>query len=416
MSKGPKTKAKAKANTKAKTKVKAKAKARVSAKVPEPKPDSSKAVPPTPPEAVQAAAAKPRGSLAAVSVVLFLTVIGASGYMTWYYWSALVGPNSSAKKATSVSPAPTPASPGPMEKMAAESKMLRQSLDRLMARMVSIEQSVEKAKRLAEATPPPTEKFSADPVLETLAGRLNTLEESGDTLKALTKRLDRMEKDNAAKAMDLAKETADDAQPAPAISGKDETSPVVELETDSIATAKAVALAVADLRQAITSPAPFKESLDALKALAGDNPDLNTGIVVLAKGAQTGIPTLVVLIDRFEGLAGKIVQVSRTVKETGWFDRATNRLSSLVTWRRVDGKGEVTSIDAMVAAAEDHLKKADLKAAIIALDGLSGNAKAAAVAAPWISDAKARLAAERAVTSLHLHALSMLTQIKPVKG
>ncbi|HIC29982.1 MAG TPA: hypothetical protein EYO85_11195, partial [Rhodospirillales bacterium] len=180
MSKGPKTKAKAKANTKAKTKVKAKAKARVSAKVPEPKPDSSKAVPPTPPEAVQAAAAKPRGSLAAVSVVLFLTVIGASGYMTWYYWSALVGPNSSAKKATSVSPSPTPASPGPMEKMAAESKMLRQSLDRLMARMVSIEQSVEKAKRLAEATPPPTEKFSADPVLETLAGRLNALEESGD--------------------------------------------------------------------------------------------------------------------------------------------------------------------------------------------------------------------------------------------
>ena len=294
--------------------------------------------------------------------------------------------------------------------------MLRQSLDRLMARMVSIEQSVEKAKRLAEATPPPTEKFSADPVVEIMAGRLNAMEESGDTLKALTKRLDRMEKDNAAKAMDLAKETADDAQPAPAISGKDETSPVVELETDSIATAKAVALAVADLRQAITSPAPFKESLDALKVLAGDNPDLNTGIVVLAKGAQTGIPTLVILIDRFEGLAGKIVQVSRTVKETGWFDRATNRLSSLVTWRRVDGKGEVTSIDAVVAAAEDHLKKADLKAAIIALDGLSGNAKAAAVAAPWISDAKARLAAERAVTSLHLHALSMLTQIKPVKG
>ena len=76
----------------------------------------------------------------------------------------------------------------------------------------------------------------------------------------------------------------------------------------------------------------------------------------------------------------------------------------------------MTSIDAMVAAAEEHLKKEDLKAAIIALDGLSGNPKSAAVAAQWIGDGKARLAAERAVTTLHLHALSMLTQIKPAKG
>ncbi|HJO75142.1 MAG TPA: mitofilin family membrane protein [Rhodospirillales bacterium] len=424
MSKGPKSKAKPKPKAKPKTKprtqakTQVKAKAKVKAKAPPSRADSPKAAPstppptppPAPPEAVEATTATPRGSLASVSVVLFLTVIGIGTYMAWFYWSSLNEPNPPANKTASVSP-PT-AAPGAMEKMAAESKKLRQSLDRLMTRMETIEQSVEKAKRLAQATPPPSEKLNADPVLQTLTGRLNALEESGDTLKALTKRLDRMEMDNAAKAKALEEIDADQA--ATAKSGNAETSP--GFETDSIATAKAVALAVADLRQAISSPAPFAGKLDALKALAGDDPDINAGIVVLAKGAETGIPTLVFLIDRFEGLAGKIVQASRTVKETGWFDRAANRLSSLVTWRRVDGKGEETSIDAMVAAAETHLKKGDLKAAINALDGLSGNAKAAAVATPWLSDAKARLAAERAVASLHLHALSMLTQIKPVKG
>jgi hypothetical protein len=242
------------------------------------------------------------------------------------------------------------------------------------------------------------------------------LEQSGDTVKALSERLDQMKLNNASKAMASAKETTDAAQPAPAISGNGGTGPGADPDTTAIAAAKAVGLAAANLRQAISTRAPFNLELDALKSLAGDDQDILAAITVLAKSAHSGIPTMAALQSRFERLAGKIVQASRTRKETGWFDRATNRLSSLVTWRRIDGKGEESSVDTMVAAAETHLKKAELKVAVIALEGLSVNAKAAAVAAPWIGDAKARMAAESAVTSLHLHALSMLTQIKPVKG
>lgn len=430
MSKGPtkktgKTAAKAKAKPKvsnkaasrAKAKVKpqakpqAKAKPRTKPKPPPSSQDASKASADT----VQAATetSRPGGSLSGVTVALFLIVIGAGSYTAWKYWPVTAKPGSAkvaSSPAVTAKPAPAPVptakpkveekgankSPGDetaMEKMAAESRKLRQSLDRLMTRMESIEQSVEKVKKLAQATVPPSEKIRNDPVLESLTGRLNALEESGDAVKVLIERMDRMEKDSAAQL-------------------KAETQAAAETNTS----AKALVLAVAELREAVASGKPFGQELDALKALAGDNPDFKAPIVVLVKNADKGIPTLDGLRIQFEELAGKIVQASRTVKETGWLDRAANRLSSLVTWRRVDGQGEETSIDAMVAAAENHLKTGDLKSAIIALEGLAGNAKASAVAEPWLSSAKAHLAAERAVGSLRLQAVSILTPVKPGEG
>jgi hypothetical protein len=50
------------------------------------------------------------------------------------------------------------------------------------------------------------------------------------------------------------------------------------------------------------------------------------------------------------------------------------------------------------------------------VEGLSVNGKAAAVANPWLAAAKERLAADWAVVSLHIHAISQLTPIKPAKG
>ena len=64
-----------------------------------------------------------------------------------------------------------------------------------------------------------------------------------------------------------------------------------------------------------------------------------------------------------------------------------------------------------------HLIAGNLKTAIKAVAGLSasapGNTKAAAVAASWLADAKARLAADRAVAGLRLHALSLLMPVPP---
>ena len=133
---------------------------------------------------------------------------------------------------------------------------------------------------------------------------------------------------------------------------------------------------------------------------------------MLSKSSVAGIPTLATLRERFDGLAGKIVQASKTLEETGWIERATNRIMSLVTWRRVGNGAEASSLDAIVARAEARLKVGDLKGAIDALKGLSTHAKAAQVAAPWLKDAKAGVVAERAVATLHVHAVSLLAPDK----
>jgi uroporphyrinogen-III synthase len=283
------------------------------------------------------------------------------------------------------------------EQLAAERRQLRQSLDRLMARMESIEKAVETANKLAHATTPPSEKMAGDSAVKNLTVRLDSLEENGATMKTLLNRMDRMEESAAEHTEAEAKTSNPDDNAAPH-------------------DAAALVLAVENLSQALATNDPFEAALEALKALAGDNPNINAAVVLLAKYATSGLSTLPDLKQRFADIAGKIVHASRITEKTGWLDRVSNRLSSLATWRRIDGKGSDTPIDDMVAAAESQLKAGDLKAAVTAVGGLSVNAKAAAVANPWLVAAKARLAADRAVASLHIHAITQLTPIKPVKG
>ena len=129
----------------------------------------------------------------------------------------------------------------------------------------------------------------------------------------------------------------------------------------------AIVLAVANLRQAVAKGEPFEKPLEAVNALSGDDPDIKTAVVLLSKSSAAGIPTLATLRERFDGLAGKMVQASKTLEETGWMERATNRIMSLVTWRRVGNGAEASSLDAIVARAEARLKVGDLKGAIDAL-------------------------------------------------
>ncbi len=417
MSKGPKKKP-ARSKAKAKVKISAKVQAETQAEGP----DQTRA--PT--------AKKTGGGNAAVSLIVFLSVLGAGAYINWMFWSETVsekaGPAKTGTEADGTTPPPEPASkeiaptdvqkdapkestkeplgdspgdsPGDSaEKMAAELRQLRQALDRLMTRMESIEKSLDRVKKIAQATTPPAEKLRSSTVQEGSPRRLDSVAESDGKIKALMQRMDKMEKDYAAPASAPA--------PAPAL---DLMAPAED--TGGNPDVGALILAVGNLRQALTTDGPFDKALHALKALAGDSPEISAAVALLVKNAPKGLATTAVLAERFGALAGKIVQAFRQVEEKDWLDRAVNRMSRLVSWRRVDGKGEKSSVDALVAAAEAHLKAGDLKAAIKAIEGLSvnapANAKAAAVAASWLADAKARLAADRAIAGLHLHALSLL--------
>ncbi|MFQ5766238.1 MAG: COG4223 family protein, partial [Rhodospirillales bacterium] len=176
--------------------------------------------------------------------------------------------------------------------------------------------------------------------------------------------------------------------------------------------ARAVVLAVGNLREAINRNEPYDKALEALNAVGDDDPDVKVAIMLLRKTAATGIPTLATLRDRFQAIAGRIVHASKALEERGWLERAANRLSSLVTWRRVGDDGSDASVDAVVARAEARLKAGELKAAVDAVESLSATPKAVAVAASWLADAKARVAAEQAVATLHVHAVSLLAPAK----
>ncbi len=453
MSKGPKKKpARSKARSKTGAKKAAKGKAQSKAQSTAQTAAEVKAAPKSPPESrpdqelpSQADAAagdssagpkkKTGAGKAAVAVIVFLGVLGAGAYVNWIFWSETVpekaGPEKTGTQADGTTPEPEPKpKPGPepaskeiappdvqkdaqkdapkaapkafpgdsaedsAEKLAAERRQLRQALDRLMARMESIEKSLEQVKKIAQATTAPAEKPGSSTALEGIPGRLDSLEESGGKIKRLVQRMDKMEKDYAEKIAPGFIAPARDAGAGPV--------------ADSTPDAGAVVLAVVNLRQALATNEPFDKALDALKALAGDSPEIGAAVTLLAKNAPKGLATGAVLAKRFEALAGKIVQASREVEEKNWLDRAVNRMSKLVSWRRVDGKGGKSSVDALVADAETRLKAGDLKTAIKAVEGLSVNARAAAVAASWLADAEARLAADRAIAGLHLHVLSLL--------
>ena len=407
MSKGPKAKPKKTGKAgKAKAKPKA-AKAKATLAPATPVPEAAVQEPSAPeredaprPETPAREAARPGGVKRMVGLAFFVAVLAASGYMTWPLWSHIIDPYISGFQSLTQE---TPAAKAPpvnetsLQALKSERQQMREELNRLMARMESIESSVESVKKMIRATAGEVGKTGKGSNLAALSERLNDLEKSGETVKSLLRRMDQFEKDggrlNAAGASDGA-------------------------------SARALVLAVANLRQAISRDAPFEKSLEALKAVGGENPDIKTAAALLAKTARTGIPTLSTLRDRFELLAGRIVSASKTLEERGWMERAANRVSSLVTWRRVDEKPDSVTIDAIVARAEARLREGDLQAAVKSLEGLSantqgntqgntkGNTKAWAQAASWLKDAKARVVAERAVATLHVYAISLLAPVK----
>ena len=177
--------------------------------------------------------------------------------------------------------------------------------------------------------------------------------------------------------------------------------------------APATVLAVAQLRKSLEGGQSFAKDLEALKALAGQDPALKAAAAVLEKYAASGIATLGQLRDKFGAIAGEIVHAPKALRADGWFDRMVNRISRLVTWRRIDAEDGVDTVDSVVARTEAKLEFGDLIAAVGTLETLASMSEdAAAAAAPWLTDAKARLSVERAISSMHVYAVTLLVPAK----
>jgi len=167
----------------------------------------------------------------------------------------------------------------------------------------------------------------------------------------------------------------------------------------------ALLLAVGQLRQALAASAPFAPALDAVRRLAGDDPEIATPLAELDALAGDGVATVESLAARFSTLADAIVAATLAPADDGWIARTVARLGRLITLRRV---GEVAGddVEARVARAETRLAARDLAGAVAEIAALDG--PPAKVAADWLADARARLAADRALAAIETRALDAL--------
>ncbi|WP_162913159.1 uroporphyrinogen-III synthase [Rhodospirillaceae bacterium SYSU D60014] len=180
----------------------------------------------------------------------------------------------------------------------------------------------------------------------------------------------------------------------------------------------ALMLAAGQLRAALAGDQPFAEDLAALRELAGDRPGFAETIEPLAAYAETGIPTLPDLQATFHETARAVTQASQSEglaeslgtdpDSQGWVDRTIARLSSLVTVRPVGDAVEGEGPAARVARAEARLEAGDLEAAVAELSNLTG--APAEAAADWLTQARARLAADAAAAKLQTTLVRGLAQ------
>lgn len=305
---------------------------------------------------------------------------------------------------------------GTLHQLEQERARFQGELKTLMTRLTEVEQAVAEARNLVKAAEAPASTAAAAESLKVLSDRLAELEHGGGQVGALAARIEEIEKAKTDTGQGAAPDVGPDPKVAAALDAMAERLKRLEQETDGKAAdfdgaaARAIVLATAQLRDAVREGRPFTDDLDALKVLADGRPAITQILESLTPHADLGVSTLAVLRTRFATLAGPIVNAADAAEGDGWFAEAAARLASLVTIRRVGNTAPDDSIDALVSRVDALLSAGDLRSAVEALTLLKG--KPAEVVAPWLRSAEARLAAEKAVANLHVHALSLIAPAK----
>ena len=163
--------------------------------------------------------------------------------------------------------------------------------------------------------------------------------------------------------------------------------------------------AIGRLRDAVQASRPFAIELAALKTLASDDPGTQQALERLAPYADSGVPSLDVLRQRFKAVARDTVNAMRAPEGDGWMERSLARLMSAVSIRRTDDL-EGGDAESVIARAEQALARGDVRQAAAELQQLPD--KLRPVARTWLADADAFTAANRGLVDLQTQAFAAL--------
>lgn len=338
----------------------------------------------------------PSGGISLVSIIVVIALVGAGAYATRDVWLPSVEPYL-AKIPGYKSASSTPA--------AANEAASQSPVVELSARLDALESKVAAGGSSGvDATQVQAELSEALARIDDLERRLAEVREiatavtssSGASvdLSPIMERIDALEATERAAQEDLSE-----------LAGKVDT-----VAKASIGGGKAsgLVLAIAQLRDTALSGRPFASQLDAISALAAEQPEVRAATIGLADRADSGLPTMDSLKSRFSDIAGDIVTLARS-GNGDWVEQAAGRLSQLVALRRTDGQSGDPVEDA-VAGIERSMADGDIAAAVTTASALSDslNGEAQKILENWLIDAKARASAVRALDALNATALAGL--------
>ena len=163
----------------------------------------------------------------------------------------------------------------------------------------------------------------------------------------------------------------------------------------------ALGIALANLARAVDAGTPFVAELEAIAALAPEDP----AVARLVDIAPVGVRSFAALKLEFANLVDAVLVAERQAGRDSYWDRFVGNVLSIVTVRRV-GDVEGDSVEAIVARAETRLGLEDLPGALVEVQALSG--ASAEVAAPWLMQAEARVTTEGLARGLSARVLREL--------
>lgn len=364
---------------------------------PEAAPDAAMA------DTVTAARAARSGGRSFVPLFLLLVVAGAVLLWAVPQWRAgvraLMSPNATPVVATPAVPAAAPPAPTPTPAPAAISA----DIAALNARLSALEQKPASADANALATltqrldaveaavragtPEGSEALSTS--VTNQARQLATVTARVATMEAAIGNVARLE--DMATRLNALESSRADASSVLALGER-----IGSLEKRDAIAATALVLATAQLRDAALGGRSYAIELETVTRLAG-----RAGVAfddaALKPAAAKGLPHLDALTAQFNAAAPAIVRANALPATANWLRRATDRVLSIISVRPF---GAVTgdTPGAVVARAEQALRRDNLAQAVAELETLTG--APAEAAKPWITEAKARVAAQSALDDL----------------
>ncbi|MEE8393459.1 MAG: hypothetical protein V3R66_03880 [Rhodospirillales bacterium] len=357
------------------------------------------------------------GTTSFIFAVLLLAVIGGAGAATWPFWSphikrffpalesesllgARVNDVSERIKALEAKTAANLKDGNVIQDLIDERNSFAESLNGLMNKLQSLEEDLKSVKLMVEATAPPLDAANANQSLQRLAERFEKIEKSGETLENILQRMNKFEEGISVSQVGQAAKNDHLSAAIDEISERVGAFEKKEIKTAPKGAPKII-LSVGQLREALRVSAPFSKELAALKTMAGDGSEISRSLKNIEPYASSGVPTLDSLSRRFAEVALLIDGPPLAAPGEGWLGRAMNRLSSLISVRRVDSQS-----DTAITQAGKRLKEGNLAAAVQAIGKFASTSPKVSA---WLDDARARLTVEQSIAALHVFAISLLT-------